>query len=59
MNSHAFSSGLPLWNLARSAMTHISSYSGRQTAFVPKLRAFDVHTNNVEGKSTVSKTCLE
>lgn len=54
MNSHAFSSGLPLWNLARSAMTHLSSYSGRQTAFLPELRAFDVHTNNVEGKSTVT-----
>ena len=54
MNSHAFSSGLPLWNLARSAMTHLSSYSGRQTTFLPELRAFDVHTNNVEGKSTVT-----
>ena len=53
MNNHAFSSGLPLWNLARSNMTHISSYGGRQTTFLPELRAFDVHTNNVEGKSTV------
>ena len=53
MNSHAFSSGLPQWNLARFDMTHISSYSGRQTIFLPKLRAFDVHTNNVEGKGTV------
>ena len=53
MNNHAFSSSLPMWNLARSAMTRISSYGGRQTTFLPKLRAFDVHTNNVEGKSTV------